>query len=81
MLGSGSGISPDALPFFIGRRVLILAHPDDAGQAAAKKWKSQLINAGADARAKQLIGGDLNDLVSKHGAEPLAEEMQHELFN
>ena len=81
MLGSGLAIHAEALPFFSGRRVLIAAHPDKAGQEAAKKWKAQLISAGADVRAKQLQGGDLNDLVEKHGAKPLAEEMKHELFN
>ena len=76
MLGAGQSIHAEALPFFRGRHVLILAHPDEAGQTAAKKWKSQLISAGADVSAKQLQGGDLNDLVKLHGAAAIAQEVQ-----
>jgi len=75
MLGAGQAIHAAALPFFKGRGVLILAHPDEAGAEAAKRWKLQLDKAGAKVRALQLEGGDLNDLVKLHGAAAVAQEV------
>jgi len=72
MLGAGQSIHADALAFFKGRDVLILAHPDDAGLIAAKRWAGQLKQAGATPRAEQLNGGDLNDLVKLHGGQSVA---------
>ena len=72
MLGAGQSIHADALAFFKGREVLILAHPDDAGLIAAKRWAAQLKQARATPQAEQLDGGDLNDLVKLHGGQPVA---------
>jgi len=75
ILGAGQAIHAEALPFFKGRTVLILGHPDEAGLTAAKKWKAQLRGAGAIPTAKQLQGGDINDLVQEKGAKAVAEEL------
>jgi hypothetical protein len=75
MLGSGQAIHPEALPFFKGREVTILAHPDTAGHEAAKRWSAQLTKAGATVSALQLEGGDLNDIVRLHGAHTIAREV------
>ncbi len=68
MLGASQSIHAEALSFFRGRDVLILAHPDAAGINAAQRWGGQLKSAGARPRLVQLQGGDLNDLVREHGA-------------
>lgn len=68
MLGAGQSIHVEALPFFSGRDVLILAHPDEAGTSAAKRWAAQLRAAGGNPSCMKLEGGDLNDLVTQHGA-------------
>jgi hypothetical protein len=73
MLGASQSIHAAALPFFKGRDVLILAHPDEAGRAAAIRWAAQLKQAGATPRANQLTGGDLNDLVASYGGPRTAE--------
>ena len=75
MLGAGQSIHEDALPFFKGRDVLILAHPDEAGTTAAKRWAAQLQGAGANPRCLKLEGGDLNDLVKLHGAQAVTESL------
>jgi hypothetical protein len=72
MLGSTSKIHDDALQFFKGREVLILAHPDESGVEGAKTWCNQLRKAKAHPRVKKLLGGDLNDLVKRDGAEAVA---------
>lgn len=69
MLGAGQSIHADALHIFKGRDVLILAHPDPSGIEAAKRWGAQLAQAGAKPKAQQLEGGDLNDIVTEHGAQ------------
>jgi len=78
MMGAGQSIHAVALPWFKGREVKILAHPDDAGLAAAKNWHKQLASIGARTRAIQLNGGDLNDLVKLHGAEAVATILSNE---
>jgi len=72
MLGAGQSIHTAALGFFTGRDVLILGHPDQAGLDSAKRWARQLGEAGAKVSARQLDGGDLNDLVKLHGAKAVA---------
>lgn len=67
MMGAGQNIHADALPLFKGREVTILAHPDDTGLTAAKKWAGQLMQAGAKPKARQLEGGDLCDIIKIHG--------------
>ena len=75
MLGAGQKIHPEALPWFAGRRVRIYAHADDAGRAAAQRWRDQLIPVGATVDAVDCGGyrmqdgrtsGDLNDLTQIH---------------
>jgi len=74
MLGSSQGIHTLSLPFFKGRQVLIVSQPDDAGLRASKVWAKQLFQAGAkDPVVQQLVGGDLNDLVKRDGAESVAK--------
>lgn len=75
MLGAGGSIDPAALPLFAGRDVKILAHPDDAGINAATRWKRQLRAAGARPVIMQLRDGDLNDLVTRVGAQEVAETL------
>ena len=72
MLGASQSIHAEALRFFKGRDVLILAHPDIAGTEAAKRWAKQLKSVGAKVRAISLAGGDLNDFVKLHGGENAA---------
>jgi len=76
MMGSSSAICANALPFFRGRKVIILGHPDEAGAQSAKRWDEQLMQAGAKPTARQLEGGDLNDLVKVHGAQAVAEGLK-----
>ena len=40
--GAGNCIHSDALPHFTKKRVRIIAHPDEAGQKAARGWAKQL---------------------------------------
>ena len=75
MLGSGSPIDAAALPMFRGRAVTVLAHPDEAGRTAAIKWARQLDPLAASVRVKQLIGGDVNDLVSAGETAALVQEV------
>jgi hypothetical protein len=76
MLGASQGIHADALPWFRGREVLVLGHPDQAGLDSAKRWTRQLQSAGASVRAVQLDGGDLNDIVTRAGAREVAKGFQ-----
>jgi len=43
MLGASAGIESAALPAFASKRVRIVAHADDAGQDAAKRWATSLL--------------------------------------
>jgi hypothetical protein len=71
MLGASASISAEALPWFAGRDVVILAHPDQAGKDAGKRWRTQL-KAVCSVRLLALEGGDLNDLVARDGAAAIA---------
>ena len=73
MLGASQSIHKDALPLFRSREVVILAHPDEAGLESAKRWGAQLAQAGAKPTARQLEGGDLNDIVKANGAAAVAK--------
>lgn len=75
MLGASLPIHADALPFFHGRKVTILAHPDESGIDASRKWFSQILEAGGKPKAVQLKGGDLCELVAMHGAAYIAQEV------
>jgi len=72
ILGAPNSIHADALPLFAGKRVRIMAHADEAGRAAAAKWKSELDLVGAHVDAADFTGllmadgtpaKDLNDLT------------------
>jgi|GEM_PF-1163652 len=72
ILGSQLDIAPLALPFFKGRSVIILAHPDPAGVEGAKRWANQLHKIGVTPSVQELVGGDLNELVKRDGVEVVA---------
>jgi hypothetical protein len=82
MLGSGMAINEDALPFFSGRRVLILAHSDQnrSGEKGAIKWAQQLRKHRAKVSVHELVGADLNEQVSRDGAKSVATSLQ-DAFN
>jgi len=72
MLGATLNIHPDALPMFESKRVRIFSHADDAGRAAAIRWKDQLKTVGAVVDAVRFDGlrradgkpvKDLNDAL------------------
>jgi hypothetical protein len=71
MLGSSASIAAESLPWFAGRDVVVLAHPDEAGRNAGKRWRDQL-KAVAAVRLLQLEDGDLNDAVARDGAAAVA---------
>lgn len=75
MLGASTRINDAALPLFTGRMVTIVAHPDTAGINAASVWARQLSPFAADVSVKQLVGGDVNDLVSAMGAAAVGREI------
>jgi hypothetical protein len=64
MMGASATISQDALPYFAGRRVTIVGHPDKAGRDAALRWALQIRDAGGLARPVALKNGDLCDIVA-----------------
>lgn len=72
MLAAGAAIAADALPLFKGKHVRIVPHADEPGQAAAARWKKQLLEAGAlkvdfitvaDAADDSSLIKDLNDYL------------------
>jgi hypothetical protein len=71
MLGSSASIAAVSLPWFAGRDVVVLAHPDEAGRKAGQRWRDQLKTVAA-VRLLQLEDGDLNDLVARDGAAAVA---------
>jgi hypothetical protein len=46
MLGASLRICNEALPYFTGRHVTIVGHPEEAGRAAATRWGTQIKAAG-----------------------------------
>ena len=76
MLGASQRIPADALPILAGKRVRIYPHTDKAGMEAARRWATQLVEAGTgkvDAfaftglrRADGSPIGDLNDCTAIH---------------
>jgi hypothetical protein len=75
MLGSAAAIDPKSLPLFAHRAVTIIAHPDGSGKKAAVRWAQQLESTAASIRVLQLVGGDVNDLVSRMGAAKFSNEV------
>ena len=82
MLGASNSIPADALSLFADKRIRICAHADEAGRAAAGRWKAQLDTVGAHVDAADFAGllmadgtpaKDLNDLTR------IAPKQAHEL--
>lgn len=63
LLGAGNAIPANALPHFAGRRVRIMAHADEAGRTAARKWAEQLVTVNASTDA-----ADFADLLMADGS-------------
>jgi len=74
MLGTSASIAPDALNVMAGRVVVVLAHGDEAGREAGRRWAKQLSGAGCRVTLRNLPDGkDLADLLTEHAAADLAE--------
>ena len=74
MLGTSASIAPDALTTMAGRVVVILAHGDDPGREASRRWAKQLSGAGCRVTLRNLPDGkDLADLLTEHVPADLAE--------
>lgn len=56
MMGASNSIPADALPFFAGKRIRIMAHADKAGIEAAAKLAEQLSSVGADVDVADFAG-------------------------
>lgn len=77
MLGTSASISPEALQLMAGRHAVILAHGDQAGSGAAKRWAGQLVGAGCRVKVRDLPDGqDLNDAVAAHGLDAMKGAIQ-----
>ncbi len=48
MTGAGNSIHPEALKYFVGKRIRIIVQSDEAGREAANRWAAQLYDAGAE---------------------------------
>ena len=75
MLGASQRIHPEALPMMADKRVRIFAHADDAGRAAARRWRNQLATLRCTVDAVDFSGlrkkdgsplNDLNDCTQVH---------------
>ena len=74
MLGTSASIAPDALTAMAGHVVVVLAHGDEAGREAGRRWAKQLSGAGCRVTLRNLPDGkDLADLLTEHAAADLAE--------
>lgn len=68
MLGAEARICPEALELMQGREVIILAHGDDAGSNAARRWGEQARGVKCRVRLRNLSKGrDLNDELTQAG--------------
>ena len=77
MLGASQSIAADALPLFASRPGVVLAHGDDAGREAARRWARQLAAAGCRVTVRRLPEGkDLNDLSINRDPAELAALLQ-----
>jgi hypothetical protein len=73
LLGTSATIAPDALGAMSGRAVVILAHGDDPGREAGRRWAKQLSGAGCRATVRNLPDGkDLSDLLTERTPADLA---------
>lgn len=75
MLGANQRIHEAALPMLAGKRVVIYAHADAAGQCGAERWREQLHSIGATVEKFDFKGllkadgspvKDLNDCTQIH---------------
>jgi hypothetical protein len=72
MLGTSLSISAEALQLMAGRPAVVLAHGDQAGSDAARRWAEQLTKAGCRVKVRDLPDGqDLNDAVDAHGLDAM----------
>lgn len=68
MLGGAASMSAESLQFMAGRPAVVLAHGDQTGRDAAKRWAEQLTKANCRVKVRDLPDGqDLNDAVSGYG--------------
>jgi Toprim-like len=68
MLGTSASMSAESLQVMAGRHAVVLAHGDQTGRDAAKRWAEQLTKAGCRVKVRDLPDGqDLNDAVSSYG--------------
>jgi predicted nuclease with TOPRIM domain len=73
LLGTSATIAPDALGAMSGRVVVILAHGDDPGREAGRRWGKQLSGAGCRVTVRKLPEGkDLSDLLTERAPADLA---------
>lgn len=73
MLGTSATIALDALGAVAGRVVVILAHGDDPGREAGRRWAKQLSGAGCRVTVRGLPDGkDLSDLLTERAPADLA---------
>lgn len=77
MLGTGASIGTEAVAVMARRPCVIIAHGDEAGRAAAGRWKDQLTKAGCRVMLREMPEGrDLNDAVSVHGLDAMKGAIQ-----
>jgi hypothetical protein len=75
ILGASARIHPEAFSFFVGKRVKVIPHVDEAGGCGAKKWAEALKKIGCEVKGFNLVGlrtrggsnvKDLNDCTDIH---------------
>lgn len=66
IFGASNSISPQALPFFERRKVMIIQQHDPAAEQAAARWHQQLTSVGSTVTTWQVPepGADLNDHIT-----------------
>lgn len=79
MLGAKQVIHPTALRHFGGKAVRILAHGDEAGAAAARRWAVQLAAVQARVTAVKIEFGEARDL-NDCARLPVADGLKHQIF-
>lgn len=69
LFGASNSISPQALPFFERREVILVQQHDPAAEVACQRWQQQLTQAHAKHRTWLVPedGADLNNFVSAGG--------------
>lgn len=68
MLGTSNKLSDCALRRISGQNIIIVAHGDEAGISASRRWTQQLTTNSCRVQRRALKDGqDLNDLVAAYG--------------